>query len=99
MAMSGRFRFRKGTFGNLILEVEVVGEGWWKSREKKTWRRAKPIDLAAPELRLLIDLSNGRPLVPLSRAVVGVRPDKPEKVDQTGPSFVSQRADSSVAVH
>ena len=99
MAMSGRFRFRKGTFGNLILEVEVVGKGWWTSREKKTWRRAKPIDLAAPELRLLIDLSNGRPLVPLSRAVVGVRPDMPENIDQSGPGVVNERALSSAAVH
>jgi len=75
MALSGKFRFRKGSIGHLVLQVEDVRRSWWSSRKRPTWRNAKAIDLAAPEFRLLMDLGNGRVLVPLSRAAVAVRPD------------------------
>ena len=98
MALSGKFRFRKGAFGNLVLQVEILRKSWW-GREKLTWRNAKAIDLAAPELRLLIDLSNGRTLVPLSRAVVPLRPEGLGIGDVNAPSVSEQRQPSSSAVH
>jgi hypothetical protein len=88
MPLSGKFRFGKGSFGNLVLQVEDVRKSWWSSRAKPTWRNAKAIDLAAPELRLLIDLSNGRALVPLSRAAVAIRPDLAADVPSENPSIV-----------
>jgi hypothetical protein len=98
MALSGKFRFRKGSFGNLVLQVEDVRKSWWSSREKPTWRNAKAIDLAAPEFRLLMDLGNGRALVPLSRAAVAVRPDEVGDVQREKASRVAEARESGSAV-
>jgi hypothetical protein len=98
MALSGKFRFRKGSFGNLVLQVEDVRKSWWSSREKPTWRNAKAIDLAAAEFRLLIDLSNGRLLVPLSRAAVAARPASPPLQRENAASPPEQEL-NSVVVH
>jgi hypothetical protein len=61
MALSGKFRLRKAMFGKLVLQLEDARKAWpWSSQPTARWRDATPIDLAAPELRDLIDLSNGR---------------------------------------
>jgi hypothetical protein len=100
MPLSGKFRFRKGAFGNLVLQVEEVRKRWWTGREKPTWRNAKAIDLAAPELRLLIDLSNGRALVPLSRVAVAARPDAAADLrSENAASIAEARESGSVVVH
>src|SRR3954466_16211169 len=91
MAISGKFRFRKATFGNLVLQVEDIRRSWWSSRDRSTWRNAKPIDLAAPEFRLLMDLGHGRPLVPLTRASFATRSNAPDPQHKNGPSHMQQQ--------
>ena len=96
MAFSGKFRFRKSSFGVLVLQVEDVRKTWWSAGEKPKWRDAKPIDLAATEFRQLLDRGNGRPLVPLSRAAVGVRPDTALSRTENGAAALEQPKESSL---
>lgn len=60
MALTGRFTFRRSIGGKIVLQVEEeVRKPWPFSRRnplKKRWRDANLMDLAAPELRALIDL-------------------------------------------
>src|SRR3712207_3901538 len=56
MALTGRFRFRKSWFGDLILEVEEDVKPRFKRSLKRRWRNAKLMDLAEPEMRRLLDL-------------------------------------------
>ena len=97
MGLSGRFRFRKSSFGILVLQVEDVQKSWWSSSEKPKWRDAKPIDLAATEFRQLIDLGNGRPMVPLSRAAIAAGKDTRTRSAEL--NNLEQREPSSVGVH
>jgi len=60
MALTGRFNFRKTLTGRLRLQVEYEGAGLWsfltgKRTACRRWRDATVLDLAAPELRTLID--------------------------------------------
>ena len=84
------------SFGVLVLQVEDVRKTWWSAGEKPRWRDAKPIDLAATEFRQLLDLGNGRPLVPLSRAAVAVRPDGPLNRTENGAVTLEQPESSLV---
>ena len=60
MALTGRFSFRKTWTGKVVLQLEEeVKTVWPMSRTKpfrRRWRDAKLMDLAAPELRALMDL-------------------------------------------
>jgi hypothetical protein len=60
MALTGRFDFRKTLLGKLVLLVEEdVATSFARLRRrgtKRRWRRARVLDLAAPEMRHLIDL-------------------------------------------
>jgi hypothetical protein len=60
MALTGRFSFRKTWTGKVVLQLEEeVKTVWPLSRSKpfrRRWRNAKLMDLAAPELRALMDL-------------------------------------------
>jgi hypothetical protein len=60
MALTGRFTFRRSFWGKILLVVEEeVRTVWPMSRRtpfRKRWRPATLMDLAAPELRALIDL-------------------------------------------
>jgi hypothetical protein len=60
MSLTGRFDFRKTLSGKLVLLVEedvaVHFQGLRKRSTKRRWRRANVMDLAAPEMRPLIDL-------------------------------------------
>ena len=60
MALTGRFNFRKTLTGRLRLQVEYEGMSLWgfltgKRTACRRWRDATVLDLAAPELRTLID--------------------------------------------
>ena len=60
MALTGRFNFRKTFTGRLRLQVEYEGASLWgfligKTTACRRWRDATVLDLAAPELRTLID--------------------------------------------
>lgn len=57
--LTGRFNFRRTLSGKLVLRVEEdVPSRWpWSRGERhKRWRDAGSLDLAAPELRGLVDL-------------------------------------------
>ena len=58
MGLTGKFQFRKSFWGKIVLQVEEeVKPLWSKSGElKKRWRDATQMDLAAPEMRSLIDM-------------------------------------------
>ena len=55
MGVTGQFEFRKTLWGKLVLRVEEEVKPFWQSKPKQRWRDATPMDLAAPELRHLID--------------------------------------------
>jgi hypothetical protein len=60
MALTGRFTFKRSLWGKIVLQVEEeVRTVWPASRRtpfRKRWRNAALMDLAAPELRPLMDL-------------------------------------------
>src|SRR4051795_4370832 len=61
MGLPGKFRFRKSLWGRIVLQVEEeVRSFWFRSKPralKRRWRDATLLDLAAPEMRPLIDMS------------------------------------------
>jgi hypothetical protein len=61
MALTGRFDFRRTMTGQLRLWLEYESNGFWDvlTRKKtycRRWRKANIMDLAAPELRHLMDV-------------------------------------------
>jgi hypothetical protein len=61
MALTGRFNLRKTITGRIVLQVEEEARGFWglftgKGTLHRRWRDANVMDLAAPELRALVDL-------------------------------------------
>ena len=60
MALTGRFTFRRTLMGKIVLQLEEEVKAMWpmsrKSPYTKRWRNATLMDLAAPELRPLMDL-------------------------------------------
>jgi hypothetical protein len=70
MPLTGRFTFRRSTMGRIILQVEEEVKTSWpfsrKTPTKRRWRDANLMDLAAPEMRALIDLRH-KPRLDLHR--------------------------------
>jgi hypothetical protein len=69
MALTGRFDFRRTMTGHLRLCLEYESNGFWDflTRKKtycRRWRNANIMDLAAPELRHLLDRRFARSLPP-----------------------------------
>ena len=61
MALTGRFNLRKTLTGRIVLQVEEEVTGFWSrmtggTKLHRRWRDANVLDLAAPELRSLVDL-------------------------------------------
>jgi len=61
MALTGRFNLRKTFTGRIVLQVEEEVQGMWarltrRPKLHRRWRDANVLDLAAPELRSLVDL-------------------------------------------
>ncbi len=60
MALTGKFSFRKSFWGRIVLQVEEEVKPFWRRSKpgplKRRWRDATLMDLAAPEMRPLIDL-------------------------------------------
>ena len=60
MALTGKFDFRKTVWGKIVLRVEEEVKPFWSRSKpdarKRRWRNATLMDLAAPEMRTLIDL-------------------------------------------
>jgi len=61
MALTGRFNLRKTFTGRIVLQVEDEVQSFWgrligRPKLHRRWRDANVLDLAAPELRSLVDL-------------------------------------------
>jgi hypothetical protein len=60
VALTGKFKFRKKLWGKLVLQVEEEVKPFWSRSQpevlKRRWRDATLMDLAAPEMRHLIDM-------------------------------------------
>ena len=60
MGLTGKFKFRKKLWGKLVLQVEEEVKPFWSRSKpevlKRRWRDATLMDLAAPEMRHLIDM-------------------------------------------
>jgi hypothetical protein len=60
MGLTGKFRFRKSFWGRIVLQVEEEVRSFWSRSKpgalKQRWRDATLMDLAAPEMRPLMDL-------------------------------------------
>jgi hypothetical protein len=56
MALTGTIDFRKTLFGGIVLHVEEEVTPRFSKKVKRRWRRATLMDLAQPELRILIDM-------------------------------------------
>ncbi len=61
MALTGRFNLRKTFTGRIVLQVEEEVQSFWgrmtgRPKLHRRWRDAGVLDLAAPELRSLVDL-------------------------------------------
>jgi hypothetical protein len=66
MALTGHFEFRKTFWGKLVLRVEEEVKPFWQSKPKRRWRDATLMDLAAPEMRHLIDIGRKSASRPVS---------------------------------
>jgi hypothetical protein len=56
MALTGKFKHRKALWGRIVLQVEEEVKPFWSRSTKPRWRDATLMDLAAPEMRCLIDM-------------------------------------------
>src|SRR3712207_9582973 len=58
MGLTGKFKFRKTLWGKIVLQLEEEVKPFWSKSGalKRRWRDATQMDLAAPEMRLLIDM-------------------------------------------
>jgi hypothetical protein len=67
--LTGRFNFRRTLTGKLVMRVEEDTPSpwpWSRGARRKRWRDAGSMDLAAPELRALVDLRT-KPQYPTHR--------------------------------
>src|SRR5215207_9550731 len=60
MGLNGKYRFRKTLWGRIVLQIEEEVKPFWVRSKpevlKPRWRDATLMDLAAPEMRPLIDM-------------------------------------------
>ena len=58
MGLTGKYQFRKTLWGRIVLQIEEEVKPFWSKPDalKPRWRDATLMDLAAPELRPLIDM-------------------------------------------
>ena len=73
MALTGKIDFRKSWFGRLVLLVEEDVKPLFGRAPKRRWRSATPMDLAQPEMRILIDLRS-RPQIAVSSSGLSLSP-------------------------
>jgi hypothetical protein len=78
MSLTGRFRHRRSFGGKLVLQVEEVRPRWLRRSKRPRWRDAKVMDLAAPELRTLIDLGKRALFLPRDTTAPSPAPRSPE---------------------
>ena len=78
VALTGKFEFRKTFWGKVMLRVEEDVKPFWQSKPRRRWRDAMLMDLAAPEMRHLIDMGRKtwlRPAAPLKPPPASEQPE------------------------
>jgi hypothetical protein len=79
MALTGKYEFRKSLWGKIVLQVEEEQKQkpFWSNSgaSKRRWRDATLMDLAAPQIRFLMEFR----LKPWARPV---SPPAPPKVSE-----------------
>ena len=77
MGLTGKFKFRKKLWGKIVLRVEEEVKPFWSKSGalKRRWRDATLMDLAAPQIRFLMEFR----LKPWARPV---SPPAPPKVSE-----------------
>ena len=84
MPLTGKFAFRRTMLGKIVLRVEEEVKVPWPFSRKGThrvrWRDANLMDLAEPEMRVIMDMRNGPPQKTdvLHPAIASVRRTKPD---------------------
>ncbi len=86
MALTGRFNLRKTWTGRIVLQVEEEVPGFWgrmtgKTKLHRRWRDANVLDLAAPELRSLVDLRFRPRYMPQTNEVQQEWPRAPHQLE------------------
>jgi hypothetical protein len=76
MAITGRVRLRKTMTGRVLVQIEDTRNPCpWSSRQRVCWRDAKVMDLFAPALRPLIDLTGRSRFLPIVSSGQGMAND------------------------
>ncbi len=84
MPLTGKFAFRRTMMGKIVLRVEEEVKVPWPFSRNGThrlrWRDANLMDLAEPEMRVIMDMRNGAPQKSdsLHPAIASVRRSKIE---------------------
>jgi len=86
MALTGRFNLRKTFTGRIVLQVEEEVQGFWarmtgRPKLHRRWRDANVLDLAAPELRSLVDLRFRPRYMPPAQETVQDWPKGPRQLE------------------
>ena len=94
MGLTGRFNLRKTFSGRIILQVEEEKKSFWsffakEVKLRRRWRDAKMIDLAAVELRPLMDMRD-RTYNPFSHLATRATPQPAREPEPTLTVVVEQ---------
>ena len=95
MALTGIIDFRKSWFGGLQLHVEEEVKARFSQKVKRRWRRATFMDLAQPELRILIDMRSR----PYMSAAISWRSAPATLANGVGPSASMTNEDGRATAH
>jgi hypothetical protein len=87
MGLTGRFNLRKTFSGRIIVQVEEEKTSFWsflakEPKLRQRWRDATMMDLAAVELRPLMDMRN-RTYAPFSHLATRVLPQPAREPEPT----------------
>jgi hypothetical protein len=107
MALTGKFKHRKALWGKIVLQVEEEVKPFWRrsktSVPKLRWRDATLMDLAAPEMRFLIDMglkpwTRSQNLSAPSKVSDSLRSEMPQPIERT-PAPIPQATGTSPTAH
>jgi hypothetical protein len=108
MALTGKFRHRKALWGKIVLQVEEEVKPFWSRSKpgalKRRWRDATLMDLAAPELRPLIDMGSkpwAKPQSPPAPSKVSdpLRSERPQQPVEPTAAAVPQTTGAGSTAH
>ena len=101
MGLTGKFKFRKTLWGKIVLQLEEEVKPFWSRSKpdtlKRRWRDATLMDLAAPEMRPLIDMRFkpylwARSSLGLEAGSAHLEPHEAHGVTEAGPALEKEGA-------